>query len=355
MTCLGPEQLAMLATGSVDDDAAAHAVACLSCRMLLDEQRTQHRQLAALPVPALGPARREAIAAEIMARMDHLDGEHATAMHAGSRTRVVAMGGGLAAAAAAALLVIAWSGGDAERPAARPAPREVAALAPERSSGAHDPGPRPGDLAPRPSEPAVKPGEVAIAVSPPLAREAASALPAAYVVGEGEYAVKARGDRDVLTLRAGTITIDAIAARPVRVVVGDTTIAVRDAKVEVGSRQGAITQVQVFAGSVQLSVRGERILVEAGETWEPPAPLTTGAAAFREAWTALRAERYDEAIAAFDRADESVVAEDALYWSAIACERAGRHAEAVRRFRQLVAQFPDSPRVVEANAAIARE
>jgi TolA-binding protein len=140
-----------------------------------------------------------------------------------------------------------------------------------------------------------------------------------------------------------------------RVVVGDTTVVVRDAKLEVVSKRGAIAHISVFAGSVQLTVRGQRVVIEAGETWEPPPPLTTGAAAFREAWTALREERYDDAIAAFDRATDSVVAEDALYWSAIACQRAGKHGEAVTRFRQLVAQYPDSPRVVEAKAAIARE
>lgn len=354
MTCLGPEQLAMLATGVGDDGAMAHVGGCLSCRTLLAEQHAQHRQLAALAVPALGPARREAIAAEVMARMDHLDVEHAAAMHAGSRTRVVAFGVGLAAAAAAAILVITGSGSDADRPVARPAARE-ADVAPNRSVGALDPVPPPGDLAPLPSEPAVKPGEVAVAVGTQSAREEPKALRAAHVAGEGTYVVKARGDRDVLTLRAGAVTVDGVAARPMRVVVGDAAIAVRDAKLEVVSRRGAIAQISVFAGSVQLVARGQRVVIEAGQTWQPPPPLTTGAAAFREAWAALRQERYDDAIAAFDRADDPVVAEDALYWSAIACERAGKRAEAVTRFRQLVAQYPDSPRAVEARAAIARE
>ena len=50
---------------------------------------------------------------------------------------------------------------------------------------------------------------------------------------------------------------------------------------------------------------------------EPVTP-TGAAAAFRNGWEALRAERYRDAIAAFDRASDPVVAEDAAYWAAAA-------------------------------------
>ena len=78
------------------------------------------------------------------------------------------------------------------------------------------------------------------------------------------------------------------------------------------------------------------------------------ASAFRTGWTALRAGNNAEAIAAFDRASDPIVAEDATYWSAIASERAGDPSDAVRRYRDLLVRFPKTTRAAEARAAITR-
>ena len=74
--------------------------------------------------------------------------------------------------------------------------------------------------------------------------------------------------------------------------------------------------------------------------------------AFREGWEALRAGRYAEAIAAFDRATDPAVAEDAAFWAAIAAQRAGNIAGARKRLADFLARFPDSPRADRAREVL---
>ena len=47
-----------------------------------------------------------------------------------------------------------------------------------------------------------------------------------------------------------------------------------------------------------------------------------------------------------------VVAEDAIYWAAVAADRAGNTAAAKRRFSEFLVRFPASPRVEGARAAL---
>jgi TolA-binding protein len=75
-------------------------------------------------------------------------------------------------------------------------------------------------------------------------------------------------------------------------------------------------------------------------------------AAFRAGWEALRAGRNADAIAAFDRATDPAVAEDARYWAAIATARAGDQDGAKRRLRAFLVAFPASPHADEARAAL---
>jgi len=82
-------------------------------------------------------------------------------------------------------------------------------------------------------------------------------------------------------------------------------------------------------------------------------PADVALVAFRTGWTALRAGRNADAIAAFDRATSPVVAEDAIYWAAIAARRAGDRAEAARRLRAFLAAYPTSPHVASARAELA--
>ena len=72
---------------------------------------------------------------------------------------------------------------------------------------------------------------------------------------------------------------------------------------------------------------------------------------FRVGWEALRAHRYNEAIAAFDRATDPAVAEDAAFWAAIAAQRAGYDDIARKRLDAFLAAFPDSPRAESARRA----
>jgi tetratricopeptide (TPR) repeat protein len=74
-------------------------------------------------------------------------------------------------------------------------------------------------------------------------------------------------------------------------------------------------------------------------------------AAFRAGWEALRAQRYADAIAAFDRATDPAVAEDAAFWAAIAAQRAGQPDDARKRLDLFLATFPESPRAESARRA----
>jgi hypothetical protein len=74
-------------------------------------------------------------------------------------------------------------------------------------------------------------------------------------------------------------------------------------------------------------------------------------AAFRVGWEALHEARYADAIAAFDRATDPAVAEDAAFWAAIAAQRAGHTDDARKRLDLFLATFPESPRAESAHRA----
>jgi hypothetical protein len=163
--------------------------------------------------------------------------------------------------------------------------------------------------------------------------------------------------REVTSLADGATTFDARNGAPVRVAIGDTRVEVTDAKVEVVAKGGVVATVRVFAGSVEIAKGDRRVIVSSGELWSAPdASDETGASfrAFQDGWTALRAGDDRDAIAAFDRATDPAIAEDAAYWAAIAAERAGDREEAARRLRAFVARFPGSARVDDAKAALDR-
>ncbi len=184
----------------------------------------------------------------------------------------------------------------------------------------------------------------------------------ARVTGSGDYVTRAREDRDDVVLRAGELIVDARATRPVRVSAGAAHVVVRDARVAIASHGGSISQVSVFAGSVEVIAGGRTTVIDAGETWSLPAASpagrvpgkTMGTGAFREGWAALREGRHADAIAAFDRAADEAVAEDAMYWSAVAAERSGDREDAGRRYRRVIELFPESPRAADAATALAR-
>jgi TolA-binding protein len=173
--------------------------------------------------------------------------------------------------------------------------------------------------------------------------------------------IRARYHRigDVVELADGALAIDARGRAPVAIVARDIRIAIAAARAEVTAHQGAIATVRVFAGSVEIDDRGRRVVVASGDLWTAPAEARddqreASARAFRDGWAALRAGRDADAIAAFDRATDPAVAEDAAYWAAITSERTGDRADAARRLRDFIARFPTSPRIGAARAALDR-
>jgi hypothetical protein len=312
--CPAPEQLAAAVT-EADHATLAHLDDCAACSALLDGQQQIHVLVQAIPAATLSRAHRETLAAEILARAD--------AVPASRGSRVVA--------------VLAYLPGRGEAPTQTAVAPPVAA-------------PRP-QITPIPEPPAPPPAPV-VAPSPPP--PAPATLAKAKVGGTGEFAREARGDRDVVKLAGGDLTVDAVGTRAVSVVNGDTDVAVHGSRVKVTAKRGVIAQVAVFAGSAEITVAGKTVVIEAGMTWDRNATREDSLAAFRTGWEALRAGNNADAVAAFDLATDDVVAEDALYWSAIASERLHDDAAAVRRYRDLLARFPKSPRAASAETAIAR-
>lgn len=335
-TCPPASALARFASGELDEVAAEHARACVTCRGLLEEQRDVRALAAGLAPPALSRSHRAALAAEVMARSDLAAPPDDEDIALPVRSRASFAIAGFAAVAAIAAILL--SRGEREQPVA-PAPPAPVAIAP----------PPVAPPAPRTIESA----------SPPPA-----APPKATVRGAtADFAW--RGSDEIVHLRDGALAVDAVDARPVQIVAGETRVAVARARADVKARRGVIQTVTVIAGSVEVVAAGKRHVIEAGMTWERPSeakpvappPIDAPAlalAAFRDGWTALREGRHRDAIAAFDRATDPVVAEDAAYWAAVATERAGDREAAADRFAAFAARFPHSPRATTASATADR-
>lgn len=321
MSCPSPARLAAAASGE-DLEVIEHTRECLTCRALLIEQRELLAIARKLPRPTLQPERRAALAAEVMAASDF------TAPRWRGE-RVMGIAAGAVAVAAVVTLVIA------SRPPAGQAPAgpEIASL----------------------DEPATKSARRAQleSVAPPQR---------AAIIGKGAVFARAqRGDQDVVTLRDGEVAVDATDGEPVVIVAGDTRVMIAASRANVVARGGVIVTTRVFAGTAQVTANGRSHVIDAGAVWtrDPdPTPAQAAAAdslsAFRLGWEELRAQRHAEAIAAFDRATDPVVAEDAAFWAAIATERAGDRDGAASRLRLFLERFPTSPRAETARVALVR-
>jgi len=316
MTCPGPAELAELATNGEGDE---HLAECVACRAAVAEQRAVRALAQRAPVTNVSRSRREAIAAEVMARMDLAE----VALASGSWRRAVGAVGALAAAAVLAL-----------------------GTAPRATSTA-------STLALASSEP------VSLSVQGTAADDPAPArMRLAAVEGVADL-TRASGLHDVIALHGSSVTLDARETREVDVTASDTVVHVDHAKARVVAKAGVIESVAVFAGSVEVTAHGKRQVIEAGEVWvappqlAPPDPARAAAVQpFLDGWSALRAGDNRAAIAAFDRASDPAVVEDAVYWAAVAAERMGDHAEATRRFADFLARFPESPHADSARAAL---
>ena len=406
MKCPAPELLAEAATSN-DEAVLSHVAACAECQALLDGQREVHALLVALPDQPLTRDHRESLAAETLARADALpvaaERRHGADVRArGGRT---ALGGERLVREPRRSLDRddgersareprrSFGGDDGERLAREPRrsidrddgrsareprrwfgraaiavtslalaallalyivtrTRSEQALAVAPPSPPSSPAPAPGPhVEPLAAPPAVAPVP---AVRPPSLAPAPPEMATAKIDGTGDYAREARGDRDVVSLSGGDVTVDSVGTRAISVIHGDTSVIAKSAKAKVVAKRGVIAQVTVIAGSVEVTVGDKRVIIEQGMTWDRNGSREDSLAAFRTGWEALRAGDNAAALAAFDLATDDVVAEDALYWSAIASERLHDAAGAVTRYRALVDRFPKSPRVPAAEAAIAR-
>lgn len=341
MTCPSAERLAAAATGE-DDAILLHVADCAACQLTFDEQREIRSVIARSSPVRLSPTQRESLAAEVMA--------HADALPAARRSPLPWIGAGLAAAAAAVLVV------------ALGAPGPDRAPAPVHDGSGSNPAPVNDRITAVPIETEDVPTAEQAGTDPPRTPTSPRVAPRARAKlgGDGDYSSDGNDD-DVVRLRGGSLTVDALDARPMRVVTGDTAIAVTRGKLRVVATKGVIKQVSVFAGSAEITIDGRRQVIEAGMVWERDQATqdaeqarAESLAAFRDGWTALRAGRNADAIVAFDRATDPTIAEDAVYWAAIASERAGDQVDALRRYRDLLARFPQSARATDARTAVDR-
>jgi hypothetical protein len=339
-SCPEPERIAAAAAGE-DREAAEHALGCPTCRVQFDEQRQMRRLLGALSPPPMSALERERLAAGMIARLDAPAGRRPLAR--------IAFGFALAAAAVA---LVAWGMGDCRAPD-HGAPGVLATQAP---SAPPTPlvEPRPADVAPPPA-PVDRPSPSVPSADPPRP----PAIAVAKLSGGARFGRETRKGRDVIDLHDGELTVDTRQTAPAEIQLGTTAIRVANAKVKVTARTGVLETVAVFAGSVELSSGARSTVVTAGTVWEAPAePATdpvTSLAAFREGWAALQKNQLAAAIAAFDRATDPIIYEDASYWAAVASHRAGDRDDARRRFVEFLARFPKSQRAPAARRAVESE
>ncbi len=391
MTCPSLEQLAAAAADE-HPRATEHAVTCRECAELIAQQRAVRTLAGRLDVPRLSPLRRAKLALahdpadEIGVLAHQLAAPHLTPARRAAlaaetlaradlpRRRVPWRGLGAVVAAAALIAVVVWSTratrattatGSASRSAVprgdgpsrflRPAvasahesvrtpvvapARDERGSAGPRETGAPDTGSRTGTTGTTGTR------------GPDPAHDATAPRQSATVVGDGADFTRDTGaQRDTVQLHDGTISIDARDRAPVSVAIGDTTIHVRDAHVEIRAADGVIVSAQAFAGSVERTSPESRAVISEGEIWTAP-PAESSLAAFRIGWKALHEGRNDAALAAFDRAGDPVVAEEAAFWAAVAAQRAGDRDGASQRFRAFIDAYPHSTRVDAARAAL---
>ncbi|HEY6034428.1 MAG TPA: hypothetical protein VIV58_09225, partial [Kofleriaceae bacterium] len=276
-----------------------------------------------LPVPVLAPERRAQLAADTLAQADALPRY---------RGRWLALGA-VAMAAAVALAVMA-ARHEKQLPVRWPV------LAHTNTNPSPSPSPSPS---PAPSTSTTTSTSVA-----PMRVAAHAPRGAATITGDADFS---RDAHDTIQLRDGTISVDARDRAPVAVAIGDTTIHVANAHVEIRAAHGVIVSAHAFAGSVERTSPESKAVISAGEVWTPSPPAAS-LAAFRAGWSALHEGRNADALAAFERASDPVIAEEAAFWAAVAAQRASDREGAAQRFRAFLVAYPQSSRADAARAAL---
>jgi hypothetical protein len=144
-------------------------------------------------------------------------------------------------------------------------------------------------------------------------------------------------------------------------------VSIASGRAEITAHDGVIVETDVLAGSAVVTDAGKSVIVRAGHIWKreqpatapaPPPPLPaepeSSLAAFRDGWNARDAGRNTDAVAAFDRATDPVVAEEAMFWAGVCAGRAGDREGSARRLRAFLERFPQSPRAGDARKALDR-
>jgi hypothetical protein len=361
-----PDPVRLVAASAAEDVVAlAHAAGCPGCRRAMRDHLALRELATELPAPPLRRARRDGMAAELLARAESIVVAKPLppALIVERRVRrivaAIAIAGGALAAAAAVMVAV-------DRPPAPSVPAQLA-VAPDDADR----------LAP--VAVVVADGYGPVRVATPTASIAATAVTAAGATASGAHgeahgrtasvvaATDARFDRhadaaiDRIALRDGTVTIEASAATT-PVVVSGKNVKVRTGAARLAARAdgGVVRQVQVFAGSVEIQTASGVVVVTAGETWtwDDPAEAaatTAPVSAFQAGWDALRAGDFATAATELERAeDDPGVGEDATYWAAIAWGRAGQTARAVDGLERFLTRFPHATRAGEAHLVLAR-
>jgi hypothetical protein len=321
-SCLDPGQIARVLSLGIDEP---HLRECLDCRRRFDADRATRDALRVLPVPALSRARREALAAEIIASADHRPLRR-------RRTRLVAAVSSAIAMAATVSLVAWWP----------QTPVSIAASSVVES----------------PSEAtAIRSASVASDDAPPDVEVAAFAPPVIAATRGTTFRHATGIDRDVVTLVDGALELDTRSARRVDVRVGDSIVRVENAAVKIEARTRSIVSVRVIVGSARIDSPDEHVTLQRDSEWipAPPAAPESSAkarslAAFRDAWIALRAGRNREAMSLFDGVTDEVALEEASYWAVIAARRAN-DPSLDTRIAAFLRAFPRSEYASELRAA----
>jgi hypothetical protein len=216
--------------------------------------------------------------------------------------------------------------------------------------------------------------------------------------GDAHYMLMSPQPDEIVRLVSGTLTVQVeplARGERFRVVTADGEVEVVGTAFDVTAEADRLVGVRVMHGVVRVKgADGQIHVLEAGQVWRPaaareavlmgppapepvaapmvPPPLrqiqkqidppppapgkSEGQKAFDDGWTALRAERFDEAAGAFARAAATGagtrVAEDASYWQAVALARAGQSAVAARAFESFLGLYPSSTRAGEASAML---
>ena len=189
------------------------------------------------------------------------------------------------------------------------------------------------------------------------------AVMGATVVLAAAIALLVRGPRTVREQQAPGD--EARITAPVAATAPGPEVSIASGRAEVTAQDGVIVETHVLAGSAVVSDAGKSVVVHAGHVWKreapapsppppPPAPPqpATSLAAFREGWTARDEGRNADAVAAFDRATDPVVAEEAMFWAAVCAGRAGDVRDSARRMSAFLDRFPNSLRAKDARRAL---